>query len=133
MVVIEVALVVAFLAAAWHVWNDRQRPPIPSSAALSSTAGAPSTSRRPPLPSRSPRSMPSPPAGASPLPAPGQGPVPGLSNDPAFAQQQMQRIGSDQSRLEALEWQAIDSVVGWVRRYVDQVVVPALETAGHGA
>jgi hypothetical protein len=130
MVAIEVVLVAGFLATAWHIWQDRQNPPLPAGAAIASTTSTPhpSRSRRSPLPV--PTAAPSP--GVSAPAAPASGPTPGIRDDPAFTQQQMTQFGRDQSALEKVEWRAIDAVVAWARQYVNEVVLPQIESASNG-
>jgi hypothetical protein len=118
MVLGEVLLVTGFLAAAWHVWQDAQRP---------SPAVAPAQAPRTRAPATSP------PAGTS-APAPSRSPASpppggGVRTDPAFIDQQLSVLNKDESAFESAEWQLTRAVVDWSRRYLEQVVLPQVRAA----
>ena len=70
----------------------------------------------------------SPPAAIAPTPHP-LGATPGLNVDPAFWSGQLHRIDQDQHLLEQLQWRLTTAVTDWIRAYVNQVLIPAVEQA----
>lgn len=68
------------------------------------------------------------PPGASSVPL-----LPGLNVDPAFWRDRLAGLNEAEAQFEALEWRIIHSAMDTVRRYVDTVVVPAVERAEKGA
>jgi hypothetical protein len=120
LILLEIALVAALATATYEVIATRwHRPP--------ATAAAPSTAVPRARPPGTRPAAPRPPL-AAPTPAP-RGPAPGLSTDPAFWNQQLQRVNSDQSELAALQARAVRAVTDWVRAYVDGVLLPAVREA----
>jgi hypothetical protein len=120
----EVLIVVAFCAAAWHVWHSRQ-------AASRLAAGQPPAATSPaPTSPRSVDVLPVVP-GLSPPPARG-GPTPGIRTDGDFLLRQMRDLNHDQSALEGAEWRAVKAVIDAVRSYLQTVVLPAVERAERG-
>src|SRR5438105_4660645 len=57
------------------------------------------------------------------------GPPPGLNFDPAFWSGQLDRINQDQHLLGQLQWRLTAAVTDWLRAYVNQVLIPAVEHA----
>ena len=75
-------------------------------------------------------SAPDVPADALSPPAPSSIPLlPGLNVDPGFWRQRLAGLNEAEAQFEALEWRIIHSAMDTVRRYVDTVVVPAVERA----
>ena len=120
----EVLIVVAFCAAAWHVWHSRQ------------VGSRPAARQPPPATSPAPTSIPSvqaPPTvpGLSPPPV-RSGPTPGVRTDGDFLLRQMRDLNHDQSALEGAEWRAVKAVIDAARSYLQTVVLPAVERAERG-
>ena len=120
----EVLIVVASCAAAWHVWHSRQT-------GSRAAAGQPPAAASPvPTAPRSvdvPRAVP----GLSPPPA-RSGPTPAIRTDGDFLRRQMRDLNHDQSALEGAQWRAVEAVIDAVRRYLQTVVLPAVERAERG-
>jgi len=55
--------------------------------------------------------------------------LPGLNVDPAFWREHLVGLNAAEAQFEALEWRIIHSAMDTVQRYVDTVVVPAVERA----
>ena len=55
--------------------------------------------------------------------------LPGLNVDPAFWRQRLTGLNAAEAQFEALEWRIIHSALETVRRYVETVVIPAVEGA----
>jgi hypothetical protein len=55
--------------------------------------------------------------------------LPGLNVDPAFWRDRLAALNGAEAQLEALEWRIVHSAMDTVRRYVDTVLLPALERA----
>lgn len=74
----------------------------------------------------------------SPLPVlpvvgkPSPGPLPGLNLDSAFWRRRLVQLNQDQVFFEQLEWEVVHSAVTAMERYVQAVVVPAVERAERG-
>lgn len=119
MVVAEIVVVGALAGVAWHEVTAADRAPAPLI-----------------LPATSPpedRSAPNVPADAlSPPGATSVPQLPGLNVDPAFWRQRLAGLNGAEAQFEALEWRIIHSAMDTVRRYVDTVVVPAVERAEKG-
>jgi hypothetical protein len=64
---------------------------------------------------------------ASPL----RGPLPGLAVDPGFWRERLGQLNADQVLLEQLEWQIVHSAQAAAQRYVETVVLPAVQRAEH--
>jgi hypothetical protein len=59
--------------------------------------------------------------------------LPGLTVDPAFWRDRLVTLNEAEAQFEALEWRIIHSAMDTVQRYVDGVVIPAIERAEKGA
>ncbi|HLZ95362.1 MAG TPA: hypothetical protein VKT20_08560 [Candidatus Dormibacteraeota bacterium] len=60
--------------------------------------------------------------------------LPGLNVDPAFWRDRLIGLNAAEAQVEALEWRIVHSALDTVERYVNTVVVPAVERAeGKGA
>lgn len=57
------------------------------------------------------------------------GPVPGLAVDPNFWRDRLGQLNGDQAFLEQLEWQIIHNAESAAQRYVETVVLPAVQRA----
>ena len=55
--------------------------------------------------------------------------LPGLNVDPAFWRARLAALNEAEAQVEALEWRIVHSALDTVRRYVDTVVIPAVERA----
>jgi len=55
--------------------------------------------------------------------------LPGLNVDPAFWRMRLSALNKAEAQVEALEWRIVHSALETVRRYVDSVVIPAVERA----
>ena len=55
--------------------------------------------------------------------------LPGLNVDPAFWRSRLAGLKQAEAQVEALEWRIVHSAMEAVQRYVDSVVVPAVERA----
>jgi hypothetical protein len=129
LIALEVLVVAALAAATYHVvatrWNGPAAAGAVAAAPLQPARKAtPKATSRPPTPTRAPATTPTP----APAPRP-TGPPPGLTFDPAFWAGQLQRVNHDQNALEQLQWQVTSAVTGWVRSYVKQVLLPAVQEA----
>lgn len=122
----EVLLVTAFLAAAWHVWQDGQRAVPPVASARAPRTRAPETP--PPAGASPPAALPSPGSPSPASPSPGSG----LRTDPAFIDQQLSALNKDEAAFERAEWAMTGAVVSWSRRYLDQIVLPQVRAAAGG-
>jgi uncharacterized membrane protein len=127
LVVAAEALLVAGLAgAAWHVWQSRATPP-----PAATIAAPPAPGRSDPAQLRPPQTSPPLPRPPTPGPVAG-GPLPGIRTDPAFLDRQLRDINREQSSLEDLEWRVVKGATDAMRRYLERVVLPAVERAQRG-
>jgi hypothetical protein len=55
--------------------------------------------------------------------------LPGLNVDPAFWRARLAALNEAEAQVEALEWRIVHSALDTIRRYVDSVVLPAVERA----
>ncbi len=120
MVLAEFVVVTALVAVAWHVF------------ATSNLAAVPLVFPTPASPVDT----------AAPVPAPGilfppspSAPrlLPGLNVDPRFWRQRLAALNAAENQIEALEWRVVHSALETMRRYIESVVIPAVEHAeGHG-
>ena len=126
LIAFEILVVAALAAATYHVVATHGHgPPTAATAPLPPARKAtPKAISKPPAPVRAPATTPTP----APTPR-SAGPAPGLTFDPAFWAGQLQRANHDQHALEQLQWQATSAVTGWVRSYVNQVLLPAVQEA----
>lgn len=120
MVVIEILLVAGLLLTAWRVWDDRQHPARAGATTMAPGVALPTPARSSRAPASTPPIVPS--------TSPSAAPPPRLDAD--FIRAQMQRLGHDESTVEHLQWQLVDTVMQWAHRYIDEVVVPSVEAAG---
>jgi len=118
MVLAEIVVVGAFVGVAWHMVAGTVRNPdvplmLPSSTRAPDDTAAPVVSPdliNPPDPSTAPL-------------------LPGLNVDPAFWRVRLEALNEADAQVEALEWRIVHSAMDTVRRYVESVVVPAVERA----
>jgi hypothetical protein len=114
MVAAEVVIVAALAGLAWH-----------------EVAGVGPASIPFVVPAPAPRdSTPDVPADAlaPPTPAPARL-LPGLNVDPGFWRRRLAGLNEAEAQFETLEWRIIHSAMDTTRRYVDTVVIPAIEQA----
>jgi hypothetical protein len=121
MIAVECCLVIAFGVAAWRVVvSHRAASPPGPLASVPDLANPLAPDPQPaaggsvvPAPSRGPR-------------RPATGPTPGLTQDATF----VSRLNTDDAAWEAAQWRLTSAAIAWARRYIDAVVVPAIERAG---
>ncbi len=121
MIAAECCLIAAFGVAAWRVVAAHRGAPAPDLVATVPDLANP------------PAPEPQPAAGGVAAPVPsgaarraGTGPTPGLTQDAAF----VSRLNKDDAAWEAAQWRMTSAAIAWARRYIDAVVVPAIERAG---
>jgi hypothetical protein len=118
MVFAEVVVVIALIGVAWHM--------VAGVASNSSTSlllpAVTATPADTALPDVSPDVLNPPDTTAVPL-------LPGLNVDPAFWRVRLAALNGAEAQLEALEWRIVHSAMDTIMRYVDSVVVPAVERA----
>lgn len=117
LVVAEFVVVGALVVLAWSVVGEAARPALVSpSQQLPETAGSASS----PLPDI---------PGAS---RPGlRGPLPGLNLESAFWRARFAELNREQVTLEQLEWRIVHSAMDALKRYLETVVLPAIQHAEH--
>jgi hypothetical protein len=115
MVVVEVIIVSVLAVVAWNVIGSAMRPSVASPMTLPADSGVASPSPLPDLPATSPGSS--------------RGPLPGLNVDSAFWQQRLAQLNREQTLLAQLEWRIVHSGMDAARRYVQTVVLPAVQRA----
>ena len=119
MVAAEVVVVAALAGVAWHEVSAAGQGSAPlilpatSTPEDTSAPDVPSDALSPPVPSTIPL-------------------LPGLNVDPAFWRVRLAGLNEAEAQFEALEWRIIHSAMDTIRRYVDTVVVPAVERAEKG-
>ena len=117
MVLAEVVVVVALVLVAWNVATAATR-----------TAVQVQPVTQPGATSGSPPPSPDPAQLTSPAQA---GPLPGLNLDTSFWRQRLDDMNRDQVFFEQLEWRVVHSAVDAMQRYLETVVVPAVQRAEH--
>jgi hypothetical protein len=117
MVLAEVAVLAALFGVTLHVLADARHDSLPplilpqaTPAQDSSVAGISPDVLSPPAPSGSPL-------------------LPGLNVDPAFWRARLAGLNEAEAQFEALEWRIVHSALDTIKRYIDTVVVPAVERA----
>ena len=116
MVAAEIVVVAALGAVAWHE--------------LAGVAGGAPPLILPATSTPADTSAPDIPADALTPPGATSAPLlPGLNVDPAFWREHLVGLNAAEAQFEALEWRIIHSAMDTVQRYVDTVVVPAVERA----
>lgn len=119
MVAAELAVVGALAVVAWSVVGSAARPVSVPATVQAPDAGADPTSPLPQVPELQGQ--------------PPRGPLPGLNLDSAFWRERLSQLNNDQVYLEQLEWHVIHSAEGAVQRYLETVVLPAIQRAEHAA
>ena len=121
LVIAEFLVVGVLIVLAWQFVAGAIRPAAAASSASSASAvleaGAPTDSPLPDLPA------------IAKAPA---GPVPGLNLDSAFWRTRLGQLNQDQVFFERLEWQVVHTAITAMERYIQVVVVPAIERAERG-
>lgn len=117
MVLAEVVVVTALVGVAWHLVAGVARPAAPL--VLPTVTGAPADTA---VPDVTADAVNPPATSTAPL-------LPGLTVDPAFWRVRLAALNGAEAQVEALEWRIVHSAMDTVRRYVDSVVVPAVERA----
>lgn len=114
MVFAELVVVATLIAVAWSIVSAGARPALASPVAALPDA---SSDAAPPLPE-------------VPVVAPGsRGPVPGLNLDSRFWRARLARLNYDQAVFVDVEWRLIHSAMNAMRRYLETVVLPAIQRA----
>jgi hypothetical protein len=114
MVLAEVVVVVALAGVAWHVVAGAARNPS-APLVLPAVTATPDDTALP--------DVPNPPDTATvPL-------LPGLNVDPAFWRVRLAALNGAEAQVEALEWRIVHSAMDTIKRYVNSMVVPAVERA----
>ena len=119
MVAAEVVVVATLAGFAWHeVASASAAPPpfvLPAASPATDTAAPsiPADALTPPDPSANPS-------------------LPGLNIDPSFWRDRLAGLNEAQVQFEALEWRIIKSAMDAMQRYIDAVVIPAIEHAEKG-
>jgi hypothetical protein len=116
MVLAEFMVVTALVAVAWHVLAGM------NVAAVPLVLPTPASPVDTPAPLRS--------AGVLFPPSP-TGPrlLPGLNVDPWFWRQRLAALNAAETQIEALEWRIVHSALDTMRRYIESVVIPAVQRA----
>ena len=117
LVTAEIVVVAAIVVAAWTVAGSAGHPSAPPSIAGLPQATDDPGSSLPELPQLNNPSA--------------RGPLPGLAVDPSFWRQRLGNLNEDQVYLEQLEWQIVRSGEAAVNRYLETVVLPAINRAEH--
>jgi hypothetical protein len=117
LVVAEFVVVGALVVLAWSVVGAAGRPALASPALqLPETTPGPSS----PLPDI---------AGVA---RPGlRGPLPGLNLESAFWRVRLAELNREQVILEQLEWRIVHTAIEALKRYLETVVLPAIQRAEH--
>ena len=118
MVAAEIVVVGTLAGFAWHEMAGAG----PSSSPLVLPTPAPEDTSSPDVPADAL----APPSPAAPLL------LPGLNVDPAFWRERLSGLNAAEAQFEALEWRISHSALETVRRYVETVVIPAIERAEKG-
>jgi len=119
MVLGEVVVVAALVAVSWHVLAGG----LHTVGSVTSPATVAPEDTAPPDESISVVNPPSPSA------AP---PLPGLNVDPAFWRLRLAALNDAEVQVEALEWRIVRSAMDTIHRYLETVVLPAVERAERG-
>ena len=121
LVIAEFLIVGVLIVLAWQLVASAVRP---ASAASSVQASAPAvdtgSAADSPLPN---------------LPVIGKlpaGPMPGLNLGSAFWRSRLAQLNEDQVFFERLEWQVVHTAIASMERYIQVVVVPAIQRAERG-
>jgi hypothetical protein len=121
MVLAEIVVVAALVGVAWHMVSGVAHNPVAPLILPGALASPEDTA--PPDPSPDVINPPTP--ATAPL-------LPGLNVDPAFWRVRLAALNAAEVQLEALEWRIVHSAMDTIQRYVDSVVVPAVERSEGG-
>jgi hypothetical protein len=114
LVAVELVVVGALVAVAWNVVASANRAAPPPVAGAQLATDDPGTDL-PQLPQLNT--------------SPERGPLPGLAVDPGFWRERLAQLNGDQAFLEQLEWEIVHSAESAAERYVETVVLPAIQRA----
>ena len=114
LIVAEFVVVGTLIVLAWNAFAGTARPVIASPQLQLTQPGADESSPLPDLPVLT---------GAT------KAPLPGLNLDSAFWRARLAQLNQDQVYFEQLEWHIVHSALETVQRYVQGVVLPAIERA----
>jgi hypothetical protein len=118
MVLAEIVVVVALVGVAWHMVAGVAHDPV-APLVLPAAPTAPGDTA---VPDVSPDAVNPPDPSSMPL-------LPGLNVDPAFWRLRLAGLNGAEAQFESLEWRIVHSAMDTIQRYVDSVVVPAIERA----
>lgn len=113
-VIAEFLVVGVLITMAWNAVAGAARPVLASRAIPPADAAVAPDSPLPDFPA---------------LVQPSTGPVPGLNLSGPFWRARLAQLNQDQVYFEQLEWQVVHTALEAAQRYVQDVVVPALERA----
>jgi hypothetical protein len=117
LVVAEFVVVGALVVLAWNVVGAAARPALASPAQQLPETTADASSPLPDI------------AGVT---RPGlHGPLPGLNLESAFWRVRLAELNREQVILEQLEWRIVHSAMDALKRYLETVVLPAIQRAEH--
>ncbi|HYL08908.1 MAG TPA: hypothetical protein VEU76_10180 [Candidatus Udaeobacter sp.] len=117
LVIAEFIVVGVLIVLAWHAVQGAVRPVLASPVLQAPDTSTPSDSALPDL---------------QPIGKAAPGPLPGLNLDSAFWRERLAQLNQDQVFFEQLEWTIVHSAVDAMQRYVQAVVVPAIQRAERG-
>jgi len=116
LVVAELVVVGALTVAAWTVIGAAARPAL-ASPSLGQPVATDDSSPLPEFPETGTPGL--------------HGPLPGLNLNSAFWRERLQQLNRDQAAFERLEWQVVHAAMDALGRYVETVVLPAIQQAEH--
>lgn len=116
LVIAELAVVGGLIVLAWNTFSGSVRPAAASSAVQ---------------PAHADLGTDSPPASLPVVAKRTPGPPPGLNLDSAFWRARLALLNQDQVYLERLEWEIVHAAAVAVERYIQTLVVPAIQRAEH--
>ena len=120
MVAAELIVVVALVAVAWTMVISASRPALAFPALQPpSTSGDASGDATDPLP-------------GLPVVTQPRGPLPGLNLDSSFWRSRLAEVNRDQVLLAQLEWRIVHNAMDAIKRYLERVVLPAVQRAEKG-
>jgi len=118
MVLAEIVVVVALVGVAWHMVAGVVHEAVAPLVLPSATAAPDATV----LPNVAPDAVNPPGPSSAPL-------LPCLNVAPVFWRVRLTALNEAEAQFEALEWRIVHSAMDTIKRYVDSVVVPAIERA----
>jgi hypothetical protein len=117
MIAVEFVVVGFLVVVAWNFVATATRPALASPSLQLPQSTGDASSQLPDLP-----------AAARPGP---RGPLPGLNLDSAFWRVRLAQLNREQAILEQLEWRIVHGAMETLKRYLETVVLPAIQHAEH--